>query len=533
MAEAASVRNGLKSGENAFEAIRKDKESLEKTSLVLGEERRVLELVAHGASLPEIFVTLTQAVERVAPAGCMCSILLVDSERGCLVQGAAPSLPAGFWELCQNIPILPDLGCCSSAAFRNEVTIAEDIATDHRWAPIRDKALGFGLRACWSAPIRDSKDAVLGTFAMYHPAPAKPAELELQMVEAGAQLAGRAIERVKAHQNLIEQVRAKEQALVDLAGAQERLMSLSRQAGMAQVAVGVLHNVGNALNSVNVSASLVQEKIRESRADNLHSLVTMLEENRGRLDDYLACDPKGSRVLPYLSKLSSHLSDERRSMLAELESLNGSISHIREIVATQQSHASVSGLKEEVSLEALIEDAFRMIHPGFERHEIEVRREFAGLPKIVADKHRILQILLNLLNNAKRAITGTTGTERMLTVRTRSIGASGADSASGHMLAIEVIDTGVGIDPENLTRIFAQGFTTRSDGHGFGLHSAALTAREMGGALRVESEGLGRGATFVLELPNEPAGSDIDTSGKVRDRGEGDLTAQTPEMRAA
>src|ERR1035441_682579 len=124
---------------------RKNQEAIERSSLVLGEERRVLELVAHGASLQEILNTLTQAVERLAP-GCLCSILLVDVERRCLVQGAAPSLPAGWWAMCRDIPIAPDVGSCASAAFSNQVTVAEDIATDYRWAPIRDIALSYGLR---------------------------------------------------------------------------------------------------------------------------------------------------------------------------------------------------------------------------------------------------------------------------------------------------------------------------------------------------------------------------------------------------
>jgi len=459
----ASTRKDLVSIQKDLISIQKDKDALERTSLVLGEERRVFELVAHGASLPEIFNTLTHAVESLAP-GCMCSILLVDSEGQSLIQGAAPSLPAGYWALCEGIPIAPDLGCCSSAAFKNEVTIAEDIATDPRWAAIRDKALGFGLRACWSAPIRDStKDKVLGTFAMYHPTQAKPAELELRMVEAGAELAGKAIERLRAQEDLIAQVGAKERALAELAGAQERLIDLSRKAGMAEVATGVLHNVGNVLNSVNVSASLMTGKIRESRVENLSALVNMLNEHQGRLDEYLTTDTKGSRVLPYLDKLSTHFAQERQSLLTELESLTANIGHIKEIVATQQNHARVSGLNEEVSIEGLIEDAFRMIHPGFERHEIQIRREFAWLPPVVADKHRILQILLNLLNNAKRALKETSGKERLLFVRTRL-----TDEGS---VRIEIQDTGVGIDPENLTKIFAQGFTTRRSGHGFGLHS--------------------------------------------------------------
>ena len=479
-------------------SAQKDKDALERTSLVLGEERRVLELVAHGASLPAIFDTLTQAVENVAP-GCMCSILLVDSERRSLVQGAAPSLPAGYWALCQGIPILPDVGCCSSAAFKNEVVIAEDIATDPRWASIQDTALGYGLRACWSAPIRDStKDTVLGTFAMYYPAPSKPAELELRMVEAGAELAGKAIQRLGAQEDLIAQVRAKEQALADLAGVQERLIDLSRKAGMAEVATGVLHNVGNVLNSVNVSAGLMAGKIRESRVENLTAAVNMLNEHQGRLDEYLATDTKGSRVLPYLARLSSHFSQERQGMLAELESLMANIEHIKEIVATQQNHARMSGMNEEVSIEGLIEGRVSYeFTRGVERHRIEIRREFAGLPAVVADKHRILQILLNLLSNAKRALKESAGPERLLFVRTRR--------TDEGLVTVEIQDSGVGIAPENLTKIFAQGFTTKRGGHGFGLHSGVLAAREMGGTLRVQSEGLGRGATFILELPLEQA----------------------------
>jgi len=244
-------------------------------------------------------------------------------------------------------------------------------------------------------------------------------------------------------------------------------------------------------------------KVRESRVENLTALVSMMQEHQGRLDEYLAGDAKGSRVLPYLTRLSAHFSEERRSLLAELESLMANVGHIKEIVATQQNHARISGLNEEVSIEGLIDDAFRMIHPGFERHRIQIRREFARLPPIVADKHRILQILLNLLSNAKRALKEKPEGERVLFVRTRR---SGEGS-----VAVEVQDTGVGIAPENLTKIFAQGFTTRSGGHGFGLHSGVLAAREMGGTLRVQSEGLGHGATFILELPLVTADSRVES----------------------
>ncbi len=176
----------------------------ESSSHILEEEQRVLELIARGASLREVLDALTEAVERMVP-DCICSVLLVDPERGCLQHGSAPNLPSGYWDLCHGLPIAPDVGCCPSAAFSNETVIAEDINTDFRWAPIKDLALGFGLQSCWSVPIRDSeKHHVIGTFAMYHRVPAKPSAFDLRAVEAGAHVAGNAMERLRAHQSLRE-----------------------------------------------------------------------------------------------------------------------------------------------------------------------------------------------------------------------------------------------------------------------------------------------------------------------------------------
>src|SRR5580700_164584 len=183
---------------------RKQQRATEASSHILEEERRVLELIARGASLKQVLDALTGAIERMVP-DCICSVLLVDRERGCLEHGSAPNLPAGYWDLCHGLPIAPDVGCCPSAAFSNETVIAEDINTDFRWAPIKGLALGYGLQACWSVPIRDSeKHRVIGTFAMYHRQPAKPKPFELRAVEAGAQVAGNAIDRLRAEQRLRE-----------------------------------------------------------------------------------------------------------------------------------------------------------------------------------------------------------------------------------------------------------------------------------------------------------------------------------------
>jgi PAS domain S-box-containing protein len=182
---------------------RRVQQQLEKSSRVLEEERSVLELIAKGASLKEVLDALTRAIERLAPE-CFCTILLLDDHRRRLVEGSGGSLPPEYMRALDGLEIGPNVGACGTAAFRNETTIVEDVATDFRFAAAKDLLLSFGLRACWSVPIRDSNKNVLGTFAMYHQRIAKPREHEINLVEAGAHLAGNAIERLRSEQNLRE-----------------------------------------------------------------------------------------------------------------------------------------------------------------------------------------------------------------------------------------------------------------------------------------------------------------------------------------
>jgi signal transduction histidine kinase/CheY-like chemotaxis protein len=176
---------------------------LEKYSKVLEEERRVLELIAKGASLQEVLNALTKSIETMAPH-CYCTILLLDEDRRTLLEGSGGSLPPEYMRAVSGLEIGPNVGACGTAAFRNQTTVVEDIANDFRFAPVKDFMLSFGLRACWSVPIRDSNKNAVGTFAMYHQRPARPHEGDLRLVEAGAHLAGNAIERLRAEQNLRE-----------------------------------------------------------------------------------------------------------------------------------------------------------------------------------------------------------------------------------------------------------------------------------------------------------------------------------------
>ena len=294
-------------------------------------------------------------------------------------------------------------------------------------------------------------------------------------------------------QALQEQVREKERAHADLAEAQQNLIELSRRSGMAEVATGVLHNVGNVLNSVNVGASVISTKLREFRIDHLSAAIEMLNEHAHDLSQFVELDAKGQRVLPYLTKLTRHLQTERGQVLNEVETLTTHIDHIKEIVATQQDYAKASALIEKVPLQKLVDQALKMVQASLGRHQIEVVREIEDVPELPVVKHKVVEILINLIRNAKQAIVEHNGPLRQIRIRVWR-------HAQDHV-RIEVQDSGLGLPPENLTRIFAHGFTTKRNGHGFGLHSGALAAQQMQGSLWAESRGPGFGATFILELP--------------------------------
>ncbi len=276
--------------------------------------------------------------------------------------------------------------------------------------------------------------------------------------------------------------------------AQGDLLRASRLAGMAEVASSVLHNVGNVLNSVNVSASLVSDGIRGSKLVDLSRAAALMRQHASDLGAFIAHDPKGQALLPYLEQLADCLVHEQGSFLKELEILRKNVDHIKDIVAMQQSYAQVAGVKETVRLAEIVEDAVGMSTAAFGFHEMQVIREFvpASLPEINVERQKVLQILINLIHNAKHALDNSSRPDKRLTLRVNS---------DNERVEISVMDNGIGIAPENLDRIFNYGFTTWENGHGFGLHSGALAAKEMGGVLCAHSDGLRQGATFTLRLP--------------------------------
>jgi signal transduction histidine kinase len=297
-------------------------------------------------------------------------------------------------------------------------------------------------------------------------------EQDVAILQALADHCSGALDRIRAHQQLVE---------------------MSRLAGMAEVATGVLHNVGNVLNSVNVSVALLLDRSRDSHPARLARIAALLNDHTHDLPAFLSSDPKGQKIPAYLSQLSAIISADELTVRAELEGLASNVDHIKEIVSMQQSYARLAGVAENVTAVELVEDAIRLNAGTLSRHNVEVHRNFApNLPPVSIDKHKVLQILINLIRNAKYACDESGRADKKLVVGI----ANGANR-----LRISVADNGVGIPRENLTRIFSLGFSTRKNGHGFGLHSGALAAKELGGSLTVQSDGPGSGAAFTLELP--------------------------------
>ena len=314
---------------------------------------------------------------------------------------------------------------------------------------------------------------------------------EHDVLELNATLEQRVVDRTT---QLDEKNHTLEGSLEQLRATQRELIETSRKVGMADVATSVLHNVGNVLNSVNVSASVVGNLARASKGAGLLRATTLLraQPDPGR---FLREDPRGQKLLDYFDAIAQAIESERERMLVELESLTKNIDHIKVIVSMQQSHAKAGGAVERLSLSGMIEDALKFDAASYQKHSLRVVRDFEEMADIEIDRHKLLQILMNLLSNARHAVKASSG-ERRITIGLRSV--------ANDNVAITVEDTGIGIPAENLNKIFNHGFTTKREGHGFGLHSCACAAIELGGAMTVHSDGIDRGAKFTVVVPRTP-----------------------------
>ncbi|MCE0724112.1 sensor histidine kinase [Legionella resiliens] len=274
----------------------------------------------------------------------------------------------------------------------------------------------------------------------------------------------------------------------------QQISSTARRAGMAEVATTILHNIGNILNSSNVSITLLKNSFQQDCHKKLLKIMEMMEKHQMDLADYLTKDPKGKLIPEYLNKLTKIILEENEKNNIEIENLQNDLHHISQIVNTQKSISGLSSVNEKIYLPELIDTALNISMSSSKKTGIKITKEFKPAPLVTVDKSKLLQILINLIQNAKESVLEDTISSikeiRLIVQKTKK-----------NSVQIIIEDNGVGINADNLQRIFAFGFTTKKDGHGFGLHSSALSAREMGGSLLAKSEGKGYGAQFTLTLP--------------------------------
>lgn len=287
-----------------------------------------------------------------------------------------------------------------------------------------------------------------------------------------------------------------------LRAAQQQLIESARRAGMADVAVEVLHNVGNALNSVNISAQLIHAQLTESKRKTLHRVVDLLGEHKHDLAEFLTSDTRGQKIAPMLALLDSALAGEHDAMIQELAQLRDNIDNAGAVVRELEATAADKGIAMLEPPELVIREAAAQIRERLERDQVALEIECHAAPGTKVDRHKALDILTGLLRNALDALAppGTAAAQP------KQIWISARDDAG--RVVFDVRDNGIGIAAEDLTRIFHAGFGSTPDRRGASLHRFANAASSLGGSLTADSAGPGRGARFTLMLPDRGAAHD-------------------------
>ncbi|MBN1205639.1 MAG: AAA family ATPase [Myxococcaceae bacterium] len=283
----------------------------------------------------------------------------------------------------------------------------------------------------------------------------------------------------------------------ELKQAQAHLVETARSVGMADIASNILHEVGNTLLSIVIDTDLMRRTVDGSRVGRVRQVGALLEKHRENLTHFVNHDEQGSQLLGYVFTLSDELAQEQSTLKQSLGTLGKNVDRVRSIVQSQRTYARSMLLMDEYDPVALVEEALRLQSATLQQSRVSVTKELAALPKVKVDKQRVLQILLHLLSNARKALELVPEGERRLRVQL---------AAEGNRVCLQIADNGEGLAPEIRGQLFTQGFSTRKDSYGIGLHSSALSAQLMGGRLTLESEGPGKGAIATLELPiTQPA----------------------------
>ncbi len=270
------------------------------------------------------------------------------------------------------------------------------------------------------------------------------------------------------------------------------MMESAHRAGMADVATSTLHNVGNILNSIKTSSHLINESIQKSPVHNLVKANELLRKHEKDMKDFILNDALGQKLLDYYLVLEKDFSTQHEQIQQDAIRLNGMVDSIVEVISAQQAYAAGASMAELFNVEEIVEDSINVQKESLTQHNIQLNKNFQKVPAIKVQKSKLLHILTNLIINAIHALNYNDVSERKMDL---------SIAGDKNYVFIRISDNGHGINKENSNKIFNYGFTTKKNGHGYGLHSCANYMIEMGGEINVKSEGQGKGATFELVFP--------------------------------
>ncbi|MCF6807021.1 ATP-binding protein [Thiotrichales bacterium 19S9-12] len=277
---------------------------------------------------------------------------------------------------------------------------------------------------------------------------------------------------------------------------QRKLAAAERQAGMRDVANSVLHNIGNVLNSVTTSVSVIDKTVNQSKIDGFSKVIELLNRHESDLGVFLTDDKKGRHILDYLNTFLDLLTANHQSLGDSLAQLNKHITHIKNIVKAQNAMSKLGGIAEQIEIEDVIYEAVSMNRELIQAEGIKIIYDYQSVDKAIMDHVKVVQILVNLIKNSIEALSESNVKRKKIII--------GLEKKHKNHFIISVQDNGIGISPTDLNKLFKLNFTTKKNGHGLGLHASALAAQDLGGSLSAKSEGINKGMTMVLELPLKP-----------------------------
>ncbi len=363
--------------------------------------------------------------------------------------------------------------------------------------PLDSELRDLGVDAYVGCPIFSRDGGLLGVFGCLSDRPMALGESQVPVIELFACRAGVELERQESMDRLqrLNEVLEKEvdKRTEELRETNEMMVSIAHRAGMAEIATGVLHNVGNLLNSIQIAGEYIEGLLERSNLSVLNNLNRLLAKNKDDLANFIAKDKRGRMIPTYLLRLEAAHREEAKALHDEARIILENTATISKIIHLQQDYASGPTFSEMGDLNALVTRTLDMTKVSLRRHQIELKTLYGDIPELPLQQTKLVQVLNNLLQNAKESVLHNEETNRWIEVRTWT----GKDGFAW----VSVRDNGIGIDKDAIENLFKFGYTTKTDGHGFGLHCSILFMHEMNGEMKVRSDGRDLGAEFLISLP--------------------------------